>query len=434
MSLIQQQIITTCFIVALCSSTLSAKQLFAGNTIAINGVNSFQQPSLIGLVVRDELIPFEITDSTGIVILSGILEDKVVKSSDVGTHIFQSRIRELNSAHAAQINTISFSGYSQVMTEADVLLNGIGDTAPTRVRRTTNPGDQITFQYDVALIPPQESSFTTIATNATAFTISGQAVISVQIRQQRYTTTVITAAPSAPRTNIFPQQGLWWNPQRSGHGIDIEVIGGDSLFVIWYTYRDDNTPIWYLGSAAFSGNAWGGSMDVFSWDGQQATSQSTGQFGLDFSDTSHATFWWQFSGQERQHEPFELFTFATKKTAVDYSGTYFEQAKPGYGMTLSIQGDTELAVLYFYDNNGRATWAIGSNNHCTDDNYQLSSLQGFCPTCPAITPTSQSIGTIRPEMYSFSSGVLNADVTLNLPLSGNWKVDLARISNLSFRF
>lgn len=434
MSLIQQQIVATCFIFALCSSTLSAEQLFAGSTIPINGINSFEQPSLIGLVVRDELLPFEIIDNTGTVILSGILEDKVVKSSDLGTHIFQSRIRELNNAHTAQITTISFGGYSQVTTEANVLLNGIGDTAPTRVQRTANSGDQITFHYDIALIPPQESSFTTIATNATAFTVSGQAVISAQIGQQRYTTTVITAAPSTPRTSIFPQQGLWWNPQRSGHGIDVEIIGGDTLFVIWYTYRDDKTPIWYLGSAAFSGNTWEGSMDVFNWDGQQATSQSTGQFGLDISDATHAAFWWQFNGQQRHQEPFEIFTFATEKTAVDYSGTYFEQSKPGYGMTLSIQGDTELSVLYFYDNNGDATWAIGSNSQCTDDNYQLSSLRGFCPTCPAITPTSESIGSIRPEMHSQSRGVLNADVTLNPPLSGHWKVDLAYISNLSFRF
>jgi hypothetical protein len=423
----------------LTASVANAVQLLAGDTSTINGVTSFQQPSLVGLVVRDELISFEIIDDNGEIILSGLLEDKVVKSSDLGTFIFQSRFRELSNTKPNQITKITsttFGGYSNVVTDPDYLLNGIGDNAPTRVQRAAGVGDRITFHYDIPVAAPQNSSFTTIETNATEFEVSGEVVITAESGGQSFSTTIITSAPSGVRSAIFPQQGLWWNPLRSGHGIDVEVIGGDTLLVIWYTYRDDKTPIWYLGSSSFSGDSWEGSMDAFNWDGQRATGQSTGQFGLDFSDPSHATFWWQFAGEQRQQEPFEILPIGASSdtTTIDYSGTYFEPAKPGYGLTLGVQGNAEISVLYFYDADGRATWAIGSKDSCDETSYQLKSLQGFCPDCPAVVPTSVPVGVINPVMLAFNRGILTANVILQPPLSGSWNVENARISNLSFQF
>ncbi len=411
-----------------------AAELLAGENRTLNGVNSFQQPVLAGLIIRNELLPFEITDNNGVTIVSGLVEDRVVKSSDLGTSIFQSRLRELKGANNVLIKSIGFTGFKYTKVDPEYLLNGIGDTSPTQVNHSSGNGDQITYHFSPALIAANESSFTSIATNATGYSITGKTSITVEIDQLSFSTAIPSAAPADIRTTIFPQQGLWWNPSRSGHGVDVQIIGGDTMLAVWYTYRNDNTPIWYLGTANFSGNSWEAQMDEYHWDGQQATAQPAGRFGLEFNDQSHATFWWQFNGQQRVQEAFEVFQTSTEITTVDYSGTYFETAKPGYGMSLSIQGNTEFSVLYFYDQNGQSTWALGSSTQCSENSYQVNSLQGFCPSCPATIPITEPAGKISLEMYSNHHGILSTDINLNPPLAGHWKTDHVTINNLSSDF
>ena len=40
-------------------------------------------------------------------------------------------------------------------------------------------------------------------------------------------------------------QGLWWNAQESGWGINF-AHQGDIVFATWFTYAADNKPQWYV--------------------------------------------------------------------------------------------------------------------------------------------------------------------------------------------
>lgn len=47
-----------------------------------------------------------------------------------------------------------------------------------------------------------------------------------------------------------PTQGLWYNPDESGRGYDID-LQGDTMIVTTYVYEQSGDPIWYLSSGTY---------------------------------------------------------------------------------------------------------------------------------------------------------------------------------------
>ena len=50
-----------------------------------------------------------------------------------------------------------------------------------------------------------------------------------------------------------PTMGLWYNPQESGRGYDID-LQGDTMVVTTYIYEPSGDPIWYLSSGTYDHN------------------------------------------------------------------------------------------------------------------------------------------------------------------------------------
>jgi hypothetical protein len=234
--------------------------------------------------------------------------------------------------------------------------------------------------------------------------------------------------PPPSTGNIFPKEGMWWNPQRSGHGVDIEY-DGTNIAIAWYTYNNDGTPTWYLAAGPFSGNNWTGKLDTYTWDGTKANATSVGTATFEFTDQTHAKFSWVIDGTAG-NEPFEYFVTSDQPTTLDTTGLWFEPTKPGYGLTISTQGDTEFGILYFYDGQGQPRWALGVKED--SDTYALDQFSGgFCPVCDLTKPVASSAGTITRTFTDESKGVLSTDIQLTAPLTGSWKIDDAQIKNLS---
>ena len=406
-----------------------ATPLAPGQTINPRGTSSFQQPVLIGRIVANRLIPFEMLDNNETVIVTGVYEDRVVQSSDTGSYIFQGRLRELTSTTPIDTLTISVLGYEHLKTDADYLSIGIGNITPEQISRSPQNGGQI----DIVFTQNPGSSSTelpllSIVTNSTAIH-AGNTRISIQSRQGTYSTSLSTFSPDTSATQFVPAQGFWWNPQRPGHGIDLQIVQGKTVFAVWYTYLHNRQPIWYLGSHDYSGNSWSSSMDSYQWDGEQATPTSVGQFGFDFIDSTHAEFWWQFDQQPRHKEVFEFFRISSEASPFDYSGVYFQTNQPGYGLSLATQGSIEFSVLYFFDQHGQPTWVTGSTDQC-GASYSLNSLTGYCPTCPISSIESRPTGILDRTVFS-NHIVVNTDITLTDPLSGHWLINNVTMKNLS---
>lgn len=227
------------------------------------------------------------------------------------------------------------------------------------------------------------------------------------------------------------RSGMWWNPGRPGHGIDLH-LAGDTLFLVWYTYTDEGLPVWYLAAAPWEGETWTATLDQYTWSPVSKSAQPApaGSVTLRFSDTTHASFEWSL-GAEQGAEPFELFQIAGAIAPEDHTGHWWVPQEPGYGLTLNNQGSFEFAVLYFYDQSGFARWALGDNGGEMSETLELRSYISACPSCADLATSSALAGTIDRRFSSETRGRLSIDINLPPPLAGQWQVDDRRMAMAS---
>ncbi len=222
---------------------------------------------------------------------------------------------------------------------------------------------------------------------------------------------------------ITPNQGMYWDRGRSGHGFDLQR-SGDTWFFLLYTYRTDNTPLWYLAlgeviDGVFTGTATQFYYDPGSSPPQQAIVNTGGATRIDFAADSNesddacddgidrsnalstAIFDFELDGQQGQWcvEPFQ---FAGGSPTLDFTGSWFNSEDPGWGLTVATQGSGSeqslVVVLYYYDADQQPRWALGSvSNVDLGNEVEVEMLQfsGFCPGCLPSEPASTPAGTVR---------------------------------------
>jgi hypothetical protein len=222
-------------------------------------------------------------------------------------------------------------------------------------------------------------------------------------------------------------QGLWWTPSRPGSGFDIGINSNNDLYMIWYTYTNDDQPIWYLASGPLNGTDWNADLFEFAWDGTNTSSKTVGTAQLSFQDAAHATLDWTLNTGSGSIA-IEHFVFDTGSNVS--AGTWFETTWPGYGLTQVNQGDTQVSVLYFYDQAGQPVWTLGSGD-LTTATIAMSSFTGSGPACQFEHSVASSAGTVTASFSSQTSGMLSTDINLSTPLSGTWKINDATITNLA---
>ena len=232
-------------------------------------------------------------------------------------------------------------------------------------------------------------------------------------------------------TDNVIRTGLWWNSSRAGHGLDIQ-FSGETLFVIWYTYDESGTPIWYLGTGEQQDNQWTIPLQRYQWNyaEQSAIPTTVGSMTLNFSNANSASMTWQISHRQGE-ESIEPYLLSGTQATDDHSGTWFDATEPGYGLTMSNQGNYDIAVLYFYDENGNPIWALGDNGGEQAAELQLASYHSACADCPNLQTTASPAGSIR---YSFSSEtetLLTTALEQSAPLSFNWLKTNKSLSLLS---
>ncbi|WP_223787263.1 amidohydrolase family protein [Marinicella meishanensis] len=229
----------------------------------------------------------------------------------------------------------------------------------------------------------------------------------------------------------IPATGLWVPPKHNGHGIDLQKAGPNYV-VLFYTYDDQQQPIWYLGVASWQANAeiLVGGLDEYRYEhGAAEPTQRVGQVGeftltFDQPDPAcegvdaahHATFNWQLGAQ--QGSWCLVSTLAQSDVRqVDFTGQYFSGSEDsGWGYSLDYQGTgperTVAALVYYYGLDGSPLWALGSgasrNGQSTLD---MNHVIGYCRTCPPVALSFTPIG----------------HVTLQLNLQHNQRVGLNQI-------
>lgn len=214
------------------------------------------------------------------------------------------------------------------------------------------------------------------------------------------------AASTAPRL----ASGLWYNPQRSGHGFDLQYAGG-AMVVTWFTYADDGSPTWYEAAAPIAA-AWQG--DLYRFTRNPTTGsvipQAVGTLKLDASDARHATFTWQLGNRGGQESVVPVLRTSTP-TLPDRTGIWFDPNESGWGLSLHTEGDTSVVIVYFYDTNQQPRWALGASTNNASQIFELRSFSGFCPDCEALPTPSVSTGQLTLNFSDARHSRLQIDVS-----------------------
>ena len=160
-----------------------------------------------------------------------------------------------------------------------------------------------------------------------------------------------TASLAATLVDRSPfAQGHWWDPNRSGNGFEIFNVGNEAM-AIWYTFDDAQRPVWYTAQGPVGAASW--PLLQHQWAGRPArrlhhrwhacaSRSSTPESAEVAFDIGGRTGSWRI-------QPFNL---SGMQNEVDHSGSYFNPANSGWGLTLTHQGDVLGGVLYTYDTAG----------------------------------------------------------------------------------
>jgi len=224
--------------------------------------------------------------------------------------------------------------------------------------------------------------------------------------------------PQAPQN--VPKAGIWWNPLRSGNGIDVyPVAQGKQLVLTWYTALPDGKAIWYQSLADFADSRAQGELLKFTWDGSKAVSTSVGSIGFTVTDGDHGVLNWRI-GNDSGAELYQRFIVDTAPTASNRTGLWFDQGEPGWGMTFNDQGDTEVAVVYFYDADGEPVWSLGAKDIAVSG-IDMDTFRVACPQCAWTDLQPSAAGSLSRDFTGVTTGTVAVDLSLALPRSGAWQ-------------
>lgn len=150
---------------------------FPGITTVVSGTTAGSRPELAGVILKDELIPFEIRNNKGRVIFAGKIQNRVVQSNKTGTLSFYFLVRNTSPGLPGRITEIRRDGFGGWKTDMDYRLDGLGTIAPDSVNCATN-GTTVGFSFGKNPITSgSESRFCFVLTEATEFDTSSMVII-----------------------------------------------------------------------------------------------------------------------------------------------------------------------------------------------------------------------------------------------------------------
>jgi lysyl endopeptidase len=178
---------------------------------------------------------------------------------------------------------------------------------------------------------------------------------------------------------------LWWNPNESGWGINVEQQG-DIVFATLFTYDENGSSLWLVMS---SGNRQGTSEtfsgDLFRTQGTPFdqtftgfTPTRVGSMSLTFTGDSAATLTYTFEGvtvtKQITKQLFGAngaavctFTTGSRAGATNFTDLWWNPSEAGWGINLTQQSNIMFATLFVYGSNGHTQWYVMSAGQRQND-------------------------------------------------------------------
>ena len=222
-------------------------------------------------------------------------------------------------------------------------------------------------------------------------------------------------------------QGNWWNPDRSGSGIEI-FNSGDQTMALWYTYDSAGKPVWYTAQGTTS------TIGTASWpllkhrwvNGKKAEPATVGSFKLSFSNVQSGQIDFTIDGASGKWS-IQPFVATSMIGDVDHSGSWYDPTNSGWGFTVIQQADVLGGALFTYDANGDPLWLSGFERGTNSIGYLLYS--GTCPTCTYKQFTTQGAGRLTFDFKDEYHATVHSALTLAMAPGVN--IDGANVMQFS---
>lgn len=246
---------------------------------------------------------------------------------------------------------------------------------------------------------------------------------------------VFRNAVLVPGSSICPmmpaQTALWWNPNESGWGLNLNHQGS-TIFGTLFTYDQNRAPLWLVmsgGAMQADGVTYTG--DLYRTTGPAFNAQPftpigpgnitrVGSMTLRFSDASVGTLRYTVNGVEVV-KTVQRQVYGTRSAnclpsndgragLTNYQDLWWNPAESGWGLNVTHQDNTLFATLFTYDTSGRDLWLVMSSGTRQSDGSYAGDL--FRTSGPAFsaTPfsgvTATNVGTMRLRFTSGDAGTL----------------------------
>lgn len=167
-----------------------------GAPVFLPGASVAAEADLAGTIIRDDVIPFRITNAAGALLFEAKLQNRIVRSARTGLLHFYYRIRDTRpglNGIVKSVFTKSFDSSSVIL--ADWRFDGLGVVNPIQGQRSPSLGEVLKFNFNTTLnvlVGGRDSRFFFVKTKDQSFHKRGK------------TTIQLTTGDSATLTTVAP--------------------------------------------------------------------------------------------------------------------------------------------------------------------------------------------------------------------------------------
>lgn len=226
-----------------------------------------------------------------------------------------------------------------------------------------------------------------------------------------------------------PRFGAYFNPDRNGAGAFL-YGSGSNWGLLWYTYYQDGTPVWYIASApapSAEQGVWVADLFRARWNGSAAPLTAVGEIILTKESSTAFRFGWNLDGESgsERYQYIDGGGCATQGgVPFDINGFWFNPSSPGYGYSVNAFPGAETNGAYFFDANGNPIWALGAVSPFGTATLNMDLRLGACPACTYSAPTVISgVGTVTRSYSDTRNGQMQININLPAPLNGSWSLN-----------
>jgi hypothetical protein len=170
--------------------------------------------------------------------------------------------------------------------------------------------------------------------------------------------------------------GAWFDTSHDGEGFIIEVLEDERVVIYWFTYQQDGSQRWMLGTGEIEDNiirtdalmdASGGRFGA-DFDPDDVILKNVGSLTISFLDCSTALVNYSVDGNGDHQNTTRLThvyghgcTNETPTPAIDISGSWFDPSHNGEGFIIEQLSDDSALVFWFtYNDEGKQSWMFNS--------------------------------------------------------------------------